>query len=273
MSDSLTEVISENKIICGDSIHYMESLPPDCIDLIITSPPYNLSKNYIGYEDNMDLAEYHDWLRTACRAMYRVIRPNANVFVNICDAGVSNRDAKIRKGNRGNFHVIPHHTVVIDEMLKVGAQYLNPILWRKPSNHKAQFGNNPRFCGTYPYPANPHIPSEIEYILHFRKNGVYTKVAKEKKEASKITKERWMQLTSQIWEFHGNNRKDHPATFPIELPLRCIEGWSFSGDLVLDPFMGTGTTALAALQMGRRYLGVEISQHYCEVAKQHLELK
>lgn len=263
-----------NKIIRGDCLKVMADMPEGSIDLIVTSPPYNVGKPYSDYDDKRDLAEYHDWLRRVCRAMYRVIKPNSNVFVNICDVGISNRDAtgEHRIGERGNFYVVPNHVVVIGEMVAAGAQYLHPIIWEKPSNHASQFGASARFCGTYPYPKNCHVPSEIEYVLHFRKNGLYEKVDKAVKEKSKLTKERWMQLSGQIWKFNGvTNSKNHPAQFPVELPLRCIEGWSFVGDTVLDPFMGAGATAVAAVRAGRNYVGIDLSESYCEMAKEKLQ--
>ena len=141
-----------------------------------------------------------------------VLDATNNIFINICDVGVSNRDAsgKNKIGSRGNFYVIPHHAVVIREMGQCGAQYLHPIFWKKPSNHSSQFGANARFCGTYPYPRNCHVPSEVEYILHFRKNGVWKKVDKSIKERSRVSKERWLELSSQIWEFNGSKNKNHP---------------------------------------------------------------
>jgi len=261
-----------NKVICGDCIELMQKLPENSIDLIITSPPYNVDKKYSNYNDSRLLSDYHRWLRRASKEMYRVIRPNSNIFINICDVGISNRNAEERVGERGNFHVIPNHIVIIDEMVKNGAQYLHPIFWRKISNHTSQFGASARFCGTYPYPANCHVPSETEYILHFRKNGLYKKVDKKIREESKVSKKRWMQLSSQIWEFPGiTKRKYHPAEFPIELPSRCIEGWSFIEDTVLDPFMGTGKTAVACIYLNRNYIGFEISPKYCEISKRSID--
>jgi DNA modification methylase len=263
-----------NTIVCGDCLELMNRLPQDCVDLILTSPPYNVGKPYDAYNDKRDWADYNEWLRKVCQAMFRVIKPNSSIFVNIADVGISNRDAagEQRIGNRGNFYVVPNHLVVIGEMLAVGAQYLHPIFWRKPGNCKTEFGGSGRFCGTYPYPKNCHVPSECEYVFHFRKNGLYEKVDKERREQSKVTKERWLQLSSQIWEFHGAPAdKAHPAQFPLELPLRCIEGWSFVGDTVLDPFGGTGTTAVACTQLKRNYVCCDISKEYCEVAKKRLK--
>lgn len=263
-----------NKIICGDCLELMEFLPENSIDLIVTSPPYNTSKPYDTYDDKLDFSDYHNWLRKICKEAYRVIKPNSNIFINICDVGISNKDAKDehRIGERGNFYVVPNHIVVIKEMIEAGAQYLNPIIWRKPSNHNSQFGANARFCGTYPYPKNCHVPSEIEYILRFRKNGLYQKVSKDKKEKSIVSKERWMQLSNQIWEFNGVvGNKDHPAQFPIELPSRCIEGWSFVDDVVLDPFMGVGATAIACKKLKRNYIGFELSYNYCEIVENKLQ--
>lgn len=264
-----------NKIICGDFLDLARDMPDNSIDLIVTSPPYNVKKGYDVYDDDQEFEDYHLWLRSVCREMFRLVKPNSNIFVNISDIGISNGEArgKHRIGERGNFYVVPNHIVVIDEMIREGAQYLNPIIWKKPSNHTSQFGANARFCGTFPYPKNCHIPSQLEYILRFRKNGRYEKVERERKEKSIVTKERWLELSDQLWTFHGvtSKKRDHPTPFPLELPLRCIEGWSFIEDIVLDPFMGTGTTAEAAKNLGRNYVGFDISQEYCDLAMSRLE--
>jgi modification methylase len=264
-----------NSFVCGDCLELFKQIPDNSIDLICTSPPYNLGKSYDSYHDNLPLNEYHDWLRLVCSEMFRVIKGNSNIFINICDAGVSNRDAQGQHkiGERGNFYVIPHHVVVVSHVLTLNnAQYLNPIIWRKPSNCKSQFGVNGRFAGTYPYGGNCHVPSEIEFVLHFRKNGIYQKVSQEKKQKSKLTKERWFEISSQVWEFNGVASKEHPAQFPIEMPLRCIEGWSMYGDIVLDPFMGMGNTAIAAVRTGRSFIGFDISANYCQLAAKRLTI-
>jgi DNA modification methylase len=257
------------KVACGDSLDVMSAIPAESVDLIVTSPPYNVGIEYRSHDDRMPTEAFHVWLRAACRAMYRLIKPNSNIFINICDVGVSNADAsgESKIGERGNFHVVPHHTVVVGEMIAAGAQYLHPIFWRKPSNHTSQFGANARFCGTYPYPKNCHVPSEVEYVLHFRKNGLYEKVDRDRKERSRVTRERWLELSSQIWEFNGETVDGHPAPFPRELPMRCIEGWSYWDDLVLDPFGGSGTTGVAAAYRGRRCLLIDKDAKYCAIAK------
>ena len=259
-------------IRCGDSLALLRELPESSVELVVTSPPYNVGIKYDACADDKPVEDYHNWLREVCGQLFRVIKPNCNIFINICDIGVSNRDAagEHRIGTRGNFYVVPNHMVVIEEMRRVGAQYLHPIFWKKPSNHSSQFGANARFCGTYPYPRNCHVPSEVEYILHFRKNGIWEKVEKDRKEQSKLTKERWLELSSQVWEFNGTQNKKHPAQFPTELPLRCVEGWSFVGDLVLDPFMGAGNTAIACKMRGRNYLGFDISPAYCQLTRDRL---
>jgi modification methylase len=262
-----------NKIIYGDCLKSFKEIPDNSIDLVVTSPPYNAARNYMDYDDNLPLDSYHAFLKNVCSEVFRVIKPNGNIFINICDIGISNRDAKGDKkiGERGNFYVIPHHVVIVSHMLTLkNCQYLNPIIWRKPSNCKSQFGTNARFAGTYPYPASLHVPSEIEFILHFRKNGIYQKVDKQIKEKSRLTKERWFEISSQIWEFNGVNSKEHPAQFPVELPARCIEAWSFIGDVVLDPFMGLGTTAVAAKERGRNFIGFELSPNYCQMARERV---
>lgn len=263
-----------NTIICGDALGVLNGFPADAVPLIVTSPPYNLRKNYDGYDDDLPWPEYHTWLMRIARAMYRVACPNGNIFINIVDAGISNREASKRISERGNFHVIPTHVHIIQAMIGAGAQYLHPIFWRKPSSCSSQFGAAGRFCGTYPFPPNCHVPAEIEYILHFRKKGPSRTKSKPRniKEESRVSKERWLEISGQIWEFNGViGRKDHPASFPLELPLRCIEGWSLVRDVVLDPFIGAGTTALAAQMKNRRWVGIDQSPAYCQSARDALE--
>ena len=124
-----------NKIVCGDCLELMHGLPEGSVDLIVTSPPYNLGKPYQGYNDRRDRAEYNEWLRRICREMFRLIKPNSNIFVNIADAGISNRDAtgEHRIGNRGNFYVVPNHVTIITEMLAQASQYRNPIFCASPA--------------------------------------------------------------------------------------------------------------------------------------------
>lgn len=264
-----------NRILCGDAQAILAALPADSFPLIVTSPPYNLRKQYDGYADDLTWPEYHAWLTSVAKAVYRVVCPNGNVFINIVDAGISNREASTKISERGNFHVIPTHIHVINAMTRAGAQYLHPIFWRKPSTCSSQFGAAGRFCGTYPFPPNCHVPAECEYVLHFRKKGPSRTKAMPRsvKEQSRVSKERWLEISGQIWEFNGViGRKDHPATFPLELPLRCIEGWSLVGDVVLDPFVGVGTTALAAQMKNRRWVGIDQSPVYCQAAREALSL-
>lgn len=264
-----------NRILQGNCVEILETIKTNSIDLIVTSPPYNVKKGYQEYNDDIDLESYYSFLMIVCKELFRIIKPNHHIFVNIADIGISNRDAfGIHKiGNRGNFYVIPHHCKVIDIFQSLGAQVLRTIIWHKPTNCNTQFGGNGRFCGTYPYPRNCHISSELEFIVHFRKNGKYKKVETEIKEASRLTKGRWLELSGQIWKFNGVvNQKEHPAQFPVELPLRCVEGWSMIQDVVLDPFIGFGTTAIACMMRNRQYLGIELSPKYVELANKRIDL-
>lgn len=257
------------QIVVGDCRKVLRQMDEESIDLIVTSPPYNAGKDYGFYDDSQAWEDYFEFIAECCVEMYRVIRPNCNIFVNIADVGVSNRDASKEEsiGPRGNFQVKPTHCHIVLAMTSIGAQYLHPIMWRKVANCNTQFGAAGRFSGSYPYPNNPHVPSEMEYILHFRKNGLRRRVAAEVKERSRISKERWLELSSQVWEIPGVRQRGHPAQFPLELPTRVIEGWSFWGDTVLDPFAGVGTTGVAATRLGRNFVGVEIGPQWAVKAK------
>lgn len=259
MNSSLHTVVNAN------CLKELKNLEEGSIDLIVTSPPYNMGKGYDGYNDNREWGEYLGFLESFCIEAYRVIKPNGHIFVNVADRGISNKDAEKKVGSRGNFHVFPTHSFIINYFYSLEAHYLNPIIWVKSQGCSTQFGSSGRFSGSYPFPNNCHTPSEFEYILHFRKNGKKVKVSKEIKEKSRLSKDRWYEISSQIWNVNNTRNPKHPAVFPLEIPKRLIEGWSFKGDIVLDPFAGVGNTAIAAKKLERRSLSIEISSYYCSL--------
>lgn len=257
----------------GDSRLLMETIVPDSIGLIVTSPPYyNLVdygvNNQIGYGNSYSaylLSLEHVW-----RCCYNVLKPNRRLCINISDIGISNSVEMSSQQPRGNFHTLPLHIDIIKTCLDIGYDYLGSIFWRKASNCRSQFGGNPRFLGSYPYPPNGHVSSETEYILLFRKRGKEGFIEKEIKERSRLTKEEWKIYFTQIWEFNGEFSKDHPAVFPLELPYRLIKMYSFIGETVLDPFLGRGTTLKACRELDRNGIGFELNPDYTNIIEKNV---
>jgi site-specific DNA-methyltransferase (adenine-specific) len=152
---------------------------------------------------------------------------------------------------------------------KIGFDNLNPIIWHKISNASYEVANGSKFLGK-PYEPNAIIKNDIEFILMQRKPGAYRSPTDEQRHASKIRKQDFDEWFQQIWRIPGASTKEHPAPFPLELAMRIVRMFSFVGDTVLDPFCGTGTTMLAAIQNHRNSIGIEIDDEYCRMAASQL---
>lgn len=167
--------------------------------------------------------------------------------------------------------VMPMHADIIVRARKIGFDNLTPILWYKISNASYEVENGSSFLGK-PYEPNAIIKNDVEFILMLRKPGGYRQPTNEQREASKLSKEEHQEWFQQVWNgLTGESTKQHPAPFPEELAYRLVRMFSFVGDTVLDPFMGTGTTLLAAARCGRNSIGVEIEPAYIRMAKERLE--
>jgi len=238
----------------------MRELSDESIDLVVTSPPYWHIKDYgvetqIGYGQN--LHEYLKDLYRVFRECYRVLKGGARLCVNIGDQFA-------RSVIYGRYKVIPLHAEVISMCENIGFDYMGAIIWQKKTTMNTTGGAV--VMGSFPYPPNGVVEIDYEFILIFRKEG-RRRVPKDVKERSRLTKEEWKNYFSGHWNFGGARQINHEAVFPEELPRRLIKMFSFSGDTVLDPFAGSGTTLKVALELGRKAIGYEINPDFLQIIK------
>jgi DNA modification methylase len=254
------------KIIIGDSRKMIE-LDDESIGLIITSPPYWHIKDYgvsgqIGYGQTL-----HEYLKDLYRVWedcFRVLKPGRRLCINIGDQFA-------RSVIYGRYKIIPLHAEVISQCEKIGFDYMGAIIWQKKTTMNTTGGAV--VMGSYPYPPNGMIEIDYEFILVFKKPGTVGKVPKEIKENSKLTKEEWKEYFAGHWGFGGEKQINHEAMFPEELPKRLIKMYSFIGDTVLDPFVGSGTTVKVALELKRNAIGYEINENFLEIIKEKMGIK
>ena len=240
-------------IINGDSRNL--PLPDNCVHLVVTSPPYNASK---AYDDDLTLTDYLNLLHDVFKECYRVLTPGGRMVVNVANLG------------RKPYIPLSSHVNLI--MHEIGFMHRGEVIWDK----SASAGSSCAW-GSFQSASNPCLRDIHEYMLMFSK-GDY-KLPRTKSERSEgridtISKDDFIKQTKSIWSFSTESarRVNHPAPFPVELPNRCIEMFTFLGDVVLDPFLGSGTTAVAAKQLGRIYVGCDISEEYCSISERRLEL-
>lgn len=238
----------KNQLICQDARN-MSQIPSNSVHHMITSPPYNVSKEY---DENLSLQEYLSLLREVFSEVYRVLVPGGRAVINIANVG--------RKP------YIPLATYVNTIMIEIGFLMRGEVIWDK----SASAGSSTAW-GSFQSASNPCLRDVHEYILIFSKGSFSLSRTEEEKSEGRINtieKQEFIDLTKSIWRFPTASAKriGHPAPFPIELPRRSIEFYTYAGDVVLDPFIGAGSTALAALNTGRFYVGFDISQDYIDLA-------
>jgi len=249
-------------IYIGDARN-MEEVPDNSVGVIITSPPYWCIKDYgvtgqIGYMQS--LHEYLIDLSRVWKECWRVLKPGRRLCINI-------GDYFSRATLHGVYKIIPIHAEIIAQCEIIGFDYMGSIIWRKRTTKRPSGGAT--VMGSYPYPPNGMVEQQHEYILIFKKPAKGAEhIPPEIKEASKLTKEEWMEFFCGIWEIPGERQNLHPAAFPEEVPYRLIKMFSFIGETVLDPFIGSGTTAKVALQLHRNAIGYEIQPQFIEVIEQ-----
>ena len=253
------------KVIIGDSRKMME-IDDKSIDLVVTSPPYWHIKDYgaqeqIGY--GQSLHEYLKDLYRVWKECFRVLKPGRRLCINIGDQFA-------RSIIYGRYKIIPLHAEFIAQCEEIGFDYMGSIIWQKKTTMNTTGGAN--VMGSYPYPSNGIVEIDYEYILLFKKPGKSPKVDKNIKEMSKLTKEEWKEYFYGHWYFRGARQVEHDAMFPEELPKRLIKMFTFVGDTVLDPFLGSGTTLKVALELKRNAIGYEINEKYLDVIKNKLGL-
>ncbi|PXF53951.1 MAG: DNA methylase N-4 [Candidatus Methanophagaceae archaeon] len=254
------------KIIIGDS-RQMKEVKNEEIDLIITSPPYWHIKDYgipgqIGY--GQTLHEYLKDLYYVWRECYRVLREGGRFCLNIGDQFA-------RSIIYGRYKVIPIHAEFVTQCEEIGFDFMGSIIWQKKTTMNTTGGAT--VMGSFPYPPNGIVEIDYEFIHIFKKPGKGKRVSKEIKEASKLTKEEWKEYFSGHWHFGGAKQIGHEAMFPDELPRRLIKMFTFIGDTVLDPFLGSGTTVKVALELQRNAVGYEINKDFLEIIKEKMGMK
>ena len=254
-----------HKIIIGDA-RQMEEIPDESVHLIITSPPYWQLKDYgsgnqIGFNDTYE--DYINNLNLVWNECNRVLHEGCRLCVNIGDQFA-------RSVYYGRYKVIPIRTEIIKFCESVGFDYMGAIIWQKVTTCHTTGGAT--VMGSFPYPRNGIIKIDYEFILILKKYGDSPKVDKKIKEQSRLTQEEWNQYFAGHWNFAGEKQDKHLAMFPEELPKRLIKMFSFVGDSVLDPFLGSGTTSSAAKNLIRNSIGYEINSDFVSIIKEKLGL-
>lgn len=226
----------------------MNQLPESCTHLVVTSPPYNVGKEY---DRDLTLDEYTDWLKQIWKQVYRVLVPGGRVCINIANVG--------RKP------YIPLHAFIIHDMTEVGFSMRGEIIWNKASS-----AGSSTAWGSWMSPSNPTLRDVHEYILVFSK-GSNKRLNKDNRKPT-ISREEFLEYSKSVWSFPSVSAKHigHPAPFPVELPRRLIKFYTFEGEVVLDPFMGSGQVALAAIETKRFYIGYEINHEYVQLANRRI---
>jgi site-specific DNA-methyltransferase (adenine-specific) len=233
-----------NRIFCKSSEH-MDELPDDSVHLMVTSPPYNVGKDY---DENLTFEEYLEFLDRVWKEVHRVLVPGGRACINVA--------------NLGRRPYIPLDAFVVRHMLALGFLMRGEIIWNKASSAGVSTA-----WGSWCSAANPTLRDVHEYILIFSKGRF--KRANKHKRSNTISKEEFLEFTKSVWAFPAESARKigHPAPFPAELPYRLTQLYTFGGEIVLDPFVGSGQTPIAALKAGRYYVGYDISRKYTDLAE------
>jgi len=238
-----------DRIITGDVLEVMAQIPDNSIHLAVTSPPYNVGKNYDNHNDRMEYQEYLDWLEKVWRETKRVLVPGGRFALNIAPTGIKD--------------FVPIHHDFTNQMRKIGMKFRTEILWYKQTMLKRTA------WGSFKSPANPHIVPSWEYVLVFTKER--DRLDGDPKNAD-ITKEEFMNFSDGFWKISPETQRNgHPAPFPEELIYRLTKFYSYKGNTVLDMFGGTGTVAVVAYKTKRHFIHIDISEEYNRVAQARLD--
>ena len=237
---------SLDRVFCRSS-EQMEELPDNSVHLMVTSPPYNVGKEY---DENLTLSEYRAFLKRVWGEVKRVLVPGGRVCINVA--------------NLGRKPYIPLHVFIVEDMLDLGFLMRGEIIWNKGAS-----GSPSTAWGSWLSAKNPTLRDVHEYILVFSK-GAFRREGLGRK--STISAEEFLEFTKSVWTFPAEPAKKvgHPAPFPIELPYRLIQLYTFAEEVILDPFMGSGQTAIAALKAGRHYVGYDVNEEYVQLAERRI---
>jgi site-specific DNA-methyltransferase (adenine-specific) len=231
--------------IFNSSSEKMVELPDNSVHLMITSPPYNVGKDY---DRDLSLDEYLSFLKVVWAEVYRVLVPGGRACINVA--------------NLGRRPYLPLHAFLVRDLLELQFLMRGEIIWDKGASASASTA-----WGSWQSASNPTLRDTHEYILVFSKSSYRRKRRDGRKDT--IAKDEFLEYTRSVWTFPAQSARKvgHPAPFPVELPYRLIQLYSYEGEVVLDPFMGSGQTALAALKSGRRYVGYETNAAYVKRAR------
>jgi DNA modification methylase len=234
------------------------------VHLVVTSPPYWSIKDYgtreqIGIGSEFDV--YVNDLAAVWEQCWERLLPGCRMCINI-------GDQFLRAKDHGRYRVLPIRTHIIEQMTTLGADYMGAIIWRKMTNSQTSGGGS--LMGSYPHPRNGILKLDYEFILVFKKPGKAPRPTAEQKSSSVMSIKEWSRNFTAHWDFPGERQKGHHAMFPMELPRRLIRMFSFPGELVLDPFAGSGTTVAAAIEQGRVGEGIELNRGFEDAIRQRL---
>lgn len=252
-----------HKIINGDS-RQMGEVNENSVHLIVTSPPYWQLKDYgtenqIGFHD--DYETYINHLNLTWQECFRVLHDGCRLCINIGDQFA-------RSTYYGRYKIIPIHSEIIKFCEMIGFDFMGSIIWQKTTTMNTSGGAS--IMGSFPYPRNGIVKLDFEYILLFKKPGISPKPTIEQKENSIMTNEEWNTYFNGHWYFTGARQDKHLAMFPDELPKRLIKMFSFPNETVLDPFMGSGTTAYVSKMLNRNSIGYEINPNFIPIIKDRI---
>jgi len=237
-----------DKVFCKSS-EKMEEIPDCSIHLMVTSPPYNVTKEY---DENLTLDEYREFLKRIFKETYKKLVTGGRACVNLA--------------NLGRKPYIPLHSYIIRDMLEIGFLMRGEVIWNKASSASPSTA-----WGTWLSAANPILRDIHEYILVFSKDAFNRKKLPGK--TSTITKDQFLEFTRSVWTFPAESARKigHPAPFPIELPYRLIQLYTFKGEVVLDPFCGSGQACIAAIKAGRHYIGYDTEEKYVRLSERRIK--
>ena len=237
-----------DKIFCKSS-ERMNELPENSVHLMVTSPPYNVGKEY---DEDLTLEEYLAFLKRVLKEVYRVLVPGGRACINIA--------------NLGRKPYIPLHAFITKNMFELGFLMRGEIIWNKASSASPSTA-----WGSWLSPANPTLRDVHEYILIFSKSMFSRKNFNKRK--TTISRDEFLEFTKSVWTFSAVSAKEvgHPAPFPVELPYRLIQLYTYESEVILDPFMGSGQTAIAAIKTGRHYVGYDIEEEYVKLAEKRIK--
>ena len=264
--EATKHVPTRHALYRGDA-RSVDQLPDGSVHLVLTSPPYWTLKQYRKSEGQLgeieDYERFLDELDAVWRHCHRLLAPGGRLVIVVGDVCLSRRQ-------HGRHCVVPLHASIQERCRKIGFDNLAPIIWYKIANAKFETNNGSGFLGK-PYEPNAIVKNDIEFILMQRKPGAYRSPAPAMRALSLISEEDHKKWFQQVWQLPGASTRNHPAPFPLELAGRLVRMFSFVTDTVFDPFMGTGTTNLAASTHGRNSIGVEVDPVYFKQAMARLK--